>query len=82
MLKLKLLLSMVLLASVTCAYEADDVRITKVESMNPYGHIYFSISAPNNCTNPHSYFIVQRWDDRAEPTKTQRLMVYQIAVLG
>lgn len=63
------------------AYEADQVRIVRIESFNSVGHLYVQLSGNANCpTTQTPYFIIQRWDDQAEPTKTQRLIMYQMAL--
>jgi hypothetical protein len=42
--------------------------------------MWFAISGNSNCPTPSAYFIIQRWDDQAEPVKTQRQVMYQMAL--
>lgn len=62
------------------AFEADQVTITKANSFNSGTHMWFEISGNSNCVTPTAYFIIQRWDDQAEPLKTQRQVMYQMAM--
>ena len=35
---------------------------------------------PSNCATQTSYFIIDRWDNQAEPLQTARKQMYQLAV--
>lgn len=69
-----------LLSGIAGAFEADQVTIAEANSFNSGNHMWFKISGNSNCTTPTAYFIIQRWDDQAEPLKTQRQVMYQMAM--
>lgn len=78
--KTALLACIALLSARAGAFEADQVTIKQAHSFNSGTHMWFEISANSNCTTPTAYFILQRWDDQAEPLKTQRQVMYQMAM--
>lgn len=62
------------------AFEVNQVRIIRIESANSAGHTWVAISGPSNCATQTSYFIIDRWDNQAEPLQTARKQMYQLAV--
>ena len=38
------------------------------------------LASNNDCPIPHSYFIIERWDNQPEPLQTYRKQMYQLAV--
>jgi hypothetical protein len=64
------------------AFEADHVRVTSIESANFGGHTWVGISGNNTCANPQPYFIIERWDNQAEPLQTYRKQMYQLALMA
>lgn len=67
-------------AAGSSAFEADQVSIVRVESFNSGGHLWVQISGPNNCATQSPYFIIERWDNQAEPLQTYRKQMYQMAL--
>jgi hypothetical protein len=64
------------------AFEASSVSIVEAHSFNSGGHLWFKISGNSDCPTPTPYFIIQRWDDQTEPTKTIRQLTYQMALMA
>jgi hypothetical protein len=62
------------------AFEVNNVSITQIDSFNSGGHLWVLVSGPNNCGTPSSYFIIERWDNQAEPLQTYRKQMYQMAL--
>jgi hypothetical protein len=67
-------------ASSAAAFEANQVRVIRIESANVHGHTWIKISGNNTCANPQAYFIIERWDNQAEPLQTNRKQMYQLAL--
>lgn len=62
------------------AFEADQVRIVRIESFDANGNAFVALSGNNTCPTPHAYFIIQRWDNQNEPLHTRRKLMYQLAL--
>jgi hypothetical protein len=71
---------LLLAAAGSSAFEANQVSIVEVDSFNSGGHLWVQISGPNNCGVPSAYFIIERWDNQAEPLQTYRKQMYQMAL--
>jgi hypothetical protein len=73
-------LGMLLAATRSIAFDVDHVRIVEVNSFNSGGHIWVKTSGNTNCTIPSQWFIIERWDNQAEPLQTYRKQMYQMVM--
>ncbi len=71
-----------LITATTSAYELNDVKVIKVVSQNPAGHMWVEVSGgQSDCPGSQSsYFIIKDWDQSSEPGATQRQVMLTLVM--